>query len=392
LSAPNSAQLTRSPLCEGQRLLVKVGTRLVTNPDGGLDLLFLDRLARQIARLEEREIQVLVVTSGAVHLGRQVLRANPLQHGRSRETLTYRQAAAAIGQPELMRNYAEALTAHGLVAAQVLLTMEDMVHRQRYVNVRNELELLLKSHVVPIINENDSVSVEGVTFVENDKLAAIVATKMKVDLLVFLSDQPGLCTGNPNLDPEAELIPLVCPGEELSASIGEAGGAESRGGMLAKLQAARTAAICGIPVVMASGREDNVLLRICAGAEVGTYFVPGRHSVAGKKPWLAAVRQPVGILRVDAGAARALQQQDGASLLPKGIVEARDVVGAAGFERGDLVSVVGPKGELARGISNYTSGEVRLIMGRHSSEISAILGYAGPEEVIHRDNLVMMSD
>jgi glutamate 5-kinase len=291
-----------------------------------------------------------------------------------------------------MRNYSEALRSHGLVAAQVLLTMDDMVHRQRYINVRNELELLLKSRVVPIINENDSVSVEGVTFVENDKLAAIVATKMKVDLLVFLSDQPGLCTGNPQMDPCAELIPVVCAGEELSADIGDAGGAESRGGMQAKLQAARTAAICGIPVVMADGREESALLRIVAGEEVGTYFVPGRHSANGKKPWLAAVRQPVGVLRVDAGAARALQQQDGASLLPRGIVETKHIVGAAGFKRGDLVSVVGPRGEIARGLSNYSSEEVRRIMGRHSSEISAILGYAGPEEVIHRDNLVMTAE
>lgn len=372
----------RISLNRGQRLLVKIGTRLVTNPAGGLDTAFLSRLASQIARLGERSIETLVVTSGAVHLGRQVL-----PPARGKETLTYRQAAAAIGQPELMRSYAAALGEHSLAAAQVLLTMDDMVHRQRYVNVRNELDLLLNSGVVPVINENDSVSVEGVTFVENDKLASIVATKMKVDLLVFLSDQPGLCTGNPNVDPCAELIPLVCPGEELAATIGEAGGAESRGGMQAKLQAAHTAAICGIPVIMADGREEDILLRACSGEQVGTYFVPGRHAVNGKKPWLAAVRQPVGTIKIDSGAAKALRQSDGASLLAKGVVSA-----TGAFNPGDLVSVVGSRGEIARGLVNYSSEELCQIIGHHSSEIHALLGRSGPEEVIHRDNLVLTSD
>lgn len=372
----------RIALRHGQRLLVKIGTRLVTSPEGGLDTGFLNRLACQIARLGERGIETLVVTSGAVHLGRQVL-----PPARGKETLTYRQAAAAIGQPELMRSYAAALGDHGLSAAQVLLTMDDMVHRQRYINVRNELELLLKSRVVPVINENDSVSIEGVTFVENDKLASIVATKMKVDLLIFLSDQPGLCTGNPSVDPCAQLIPLVCPGEELSATIGDAGGAESRGGMQAKLQAARTAAVCGIPVVMADGREEDILLRACDGETLGTYFVPSRHAVNGKKPWLATVRQPVGAIKIDSGASKALRQSDGASLLPKGIISA-----TGAFAPGDLVSVVGARGEIARGLVNYSSEELCRIIGHHSSEIEALLGHCGPEEVIHRDNLVLTSD
>ena len=382
MSADNTAQLDRVALQTGQRLLVKIGTRLVTSLQGGLNMDFLDHLARQIALLRDRDIETLVVTSGAVHLGRQVL-----PQTRGKESLAYRQAAAAIGQPELMRHYSEVFTTHGLIVAQVLLTMDDMVHRQRYLNVRNELDLLLKSLVVPVINENDSVSVEGVTFVENDKLASIVATKMRVDLLLFLSDQPGLCTGNPNVDPEAELICTVLPGEELLANIGEAGGAESRGGMQAKLQAARTAALCGIPVVMADGREENVLLHAAEGRSVGTYFVPGHQTMSGKKPWLAAVLQAVGDLKIDAGAACALQQPDGASLLPKGVT---GVTGA--FERGDLVSVLGTRGEVARGIVNYSADEITKIMGRHSKEIITILGHDGPEEIIHRDNMVMSAE
>lgn len=365
-----------------RRLLVKVGTRVVTDPSAGLDMIFLDRLARQIARLKDRDIETIIVTSGSVHLGRQVLR-----HARDKETLTYRQATAAIGQPELMRNYSEALSAHGLVAAQVLLTMDDMAHRERYINIRNMLELLLRSRVVPVINENDSVSVEGVTFVENDKLAAIVATKMKVDLLVFLSDQPGLFTENPLLNPNAELIPIVHSGEPLEAEVNTTGGPESRGGMEAKLASARIAAACGIPAVMTTAREENVLLRLCEGERVGTLFLPGHHTVNGKKPWLATVRHPAGCVAVDAGACRALSQSDGASLLASGIV------GATGdFRRGDLISVYSGKREIARGLTNYSSAEIRKIMGHHSKQIADLLSEPGPDEVIHRDNLVMISE
>ncbi|MCE5237874.1 glutamate 5-kinase [bacterium] len=366
-----------------RRLLVKVGTRVVTDPEGGLDMIFLDRLARQIGRLKDRDVECLIVTSGAVHLGRQVLR-NP----RTKETLTYRQAAAAIGQPELMRNYSAAFAAHALIPAQVLLTMDDMIDRQRYTNVRNQLELLLKTHVVPIINENDSVSVEGVTFVENDRLAAIVATKMRVDLLVFLSDQAGLFTDNPSQNPEAQLIPVVQPGAPLQADVGSAGGPESRGGMKAKISAARVAATCGISVVMADGREDNVLLRLCEGQQVGTLFVAGRQTAGGKKPWLAAVREPMGTIWIDEGACRALCQPDGASLLPSGVTSSR-----GDYEAGDLVSVVGPEGrEIARGLVNYSVDEVRRIAGRHSRDIGRILGHAGADEVIHRDNMVLTGE
>lgn len=366
-----------------RRLLVKVGTRLVTDPDGGLDTGFLAQLARQLAQLREQGVESLVVTSGAVHLGRQVL-----ARARGKETLTYRQAAAAIGQPELMRHYCAALSAEGLVAAQVLLTMDDMNDRQRYINVRNELELLLKSRVIPIINENDSVSVEGVTFVENDRLASIIATKMRVDLLAFLSDQAGLFTDNPIHNPEAEFIPLVQPGEPLHAELGSAGGPESRGGMKAKITAARVAANCGVTVVMATGREENVLLRLCAGEHVGTLFQAGRAGAGGKKPWLAAVREPMGTITIDAGACRALCQPDGASLLPSGITASE-----GDYEAGDLVAVVSLDGrEIARGLVNYALADVRRIAGKHSRDIGQILGHAGAEEVIHRDNMVLTGE
>ena len=379
---PTETPFSRDRLQSARRLVVKVGTRTVTDPQGGLDLLFLDRLANQIARLQGRDCEVIVVTSGAVHLGRAVL-----PPARAKETLNYRQAAAAIGQPELMRSYAEALRAHGLVAAQMLLTMDDMTDRQRYIHVRNSMELLLRHHVVPVVNENDSVSVEGVTFVENDKLAAIVATKLRADLLVFLSDQPGLCTADPRTDPEARLIACVRPGQDPGVVAEEAAGQESRGGMRAKLAAARTAADFGIPVVMVDGREENILLRVCDGEDIGTLFVPGQVLEA-RKVWMATAAEPVGVVRVDAGAARALRKPGGASLLPRGVLGTDGDYGA-----GDLVTVLDPEGrEVARGLVNYPVAEVRLICGAHSSEVPAILGHVGHEEVIHLNNLVLTGE
>lgn len=374
---------SRDDLKSARRIVVKVGTRTITDPQGGLDLVFLDRLARQIGRLQGRDCEVIVVTSGAVHLGRRVLKP-----GRgSKETLNYRQAAAAIGQPELMANYAEALRAHGMVAAQMLLTMDDMTDRQRYIHVRNSMELMLRQHIVPVVNENDSVSVEGVTFVENDKLAAIVATKMRADLLVFLSDSPGLCTSNPLTDPNARLIPCVLPGEDPRAVAEGAGTKESRGGMKAKLSAARTASDFGIPVVMVDGKAESVLLRVCDGEPLGTLFVP-REAVEARKVWIATAAEPAGKIRVDAGAARALRQPEGASLLPRGIT------GTEGdYEAGDIVSVVDHEGiEVLRGLVNYPASEVSQIIGAHSSEVPEILGHVGHKEVIHRDNMVRTGD
>jgi glutamate 5-kinase len=383
VAAERNGDFCRECLTEAKRILVKVGTRVVTDPTGGLDLEFLDRLAGQIATLQAAGCEVILVTSGSVHLGRRKLSKQA-----GKETLTYRQAAAAIGQPELMRSYSKVFEKHGLVAAQLLLTMDDMVNRQRYLNVRNALELLLQRGVVPVINENDSVSLEGVTFVENDKLASLVATKLRVDLLIFLSDEDGLYTEHPGKSRDAQLIPLVRSKEVLSASIGAAGGPESRGGMQAKVLAARTAADLGIPVVMANGKTEDIVVRVCGAEELGTLFLPGRKSVEPRKAWWATAAEPVGKVIVDAGACRALRKADGASLLPAGV---RGTEGE--YEAGDLVSVVGPEGaEVARGLVNYGSAEVAAIAGKHTSQLAEILGHVGHDEVIHRDNLVLVTD
>lgn len=361
------------------RLVVKIGTRMVLRGEEPVDYDFLDGLARQVARLGERDIQTVLVVSGAVALGRRALglRGSP-------EQVSVRQAAAAVGQPELMHAYLEALAAHRVRAAQILLTADDMSDRSRYLRIRNTVEALLDKRVVPVINENDSVSVEGVTFGENDRLAAIVAAKTGADALLFLSDEPGLYTADPKVNPEAELIDLVRPGDEVTQFGAGAGGGESRGGMEKKLVAAQMAVECGIPVVIAEGRQENVILRVLEGERLGTFFVPG-EPLARRKMWIATARAPQGRVLVDEGATRALTSADGASLLPIGVVEVEGE-----FRAGDLVEVLGPgRRVLGRGISNFSAGDLRRIKRLHSREVPRLLGRPAVPEVIHRDNMVV---
>ncbi len=369
----------RKQVTEAKLVVVKVGTRLVARGPGELNAEFLASLVGQIKRLQERGVQVLVITSGAVHLGAGHLSKRSQQGG-----LGARQAAAAIGQPTLMHYYGGALADEGMVGAQILLTTEDMQDRSRYLRVRNTLQVLLGEGIVPIINENDSVSVEGVTFGENDRLAAVVAAALRADLLIFLSDQRGLFTGDPRSDPDAEFVPVVRPGDEVSQYAAGVGGAESLGGMEKKLEAAQMTVDCGIPLVIADGGEERILLRILEGEEVGTLFVP-REARPSRKLWLATALEPAGSLVIDEGACRALRDQDGSSLLPVGIVQVQ-----GSFKAGDLVRVVDEHGrEIGRGLVNYSSEEVAAIQGRHSRDIPEILGHVGDEEVIHRDNLVV---
>jgi len=371
----------RDALKSARRIVIKIGTRVVTGKGPGLDLGFLDNLARQVARLRERDCQVVIVTSGAVHLGRRAL-----DYRAGNEDISLRQAAAAVGQPELMRNYMEAFRAHNLLTAQMLLTQDDMQDRHRYVHLSNTLETLLRRHVVPVINENDSISMQGVTFVENDVLAAIIAAKARADALVFLSDEAGLYTCDPRTDPSATLISQVLPQDDVSRFAEGAGGPESRGGMLKKCQAARLAADCGIPTIMVDGRVPNIVLKALEGEPIGTIFI-SRETVSSRKAWLATAVKPSGDLVVDEGARRALLHPDGASLLPVGITQVR-----GGFQTGDLVRVLGPDGEeIGRGTVNYDSGDVDKIKGRHTSDISRVLGHVGHSEVVHRDNMFIQA-
>ena len=368
-------------VADARRLVIKIGTRVVTRRPHGLNTAFLHDLASQCATLQQRGGEVVIVTSGAVHLGRQALRLPP----HSGDSVALRQAAAAVGQVELMRQYKEAFASYDLLTAQVLLTPGDIADRQRYLYLRGALQALLEQHAVPIINENDSVSVAGVTFGENDKLAALVAAKVHSDLLVFLSDQEGLFTADPQADPSAELIPVVTPGDDWVRRCAEGpGGPESVGGMLKKLQAARTVAECGIPAVMANGLLPGMVLRILSGEPVGTFFVPAPR-ISSRKSWIVSATDPAGALVVDDGARRALLSADGSSLLPSGIV------GVEGeFAAGDAVVVRDREGrEVARGLCSYPADEVRRIQGAQSRDIERLLGHIGQDEVIHRDNMVV---
>jgi glutamate 5-kinase len=261
-----------------------------------------------------------------------------------------------------------------------------MADRTRYLHIRNTVEALLEEHVVPVINENDSVSVEGVTFGENDRLAAIVAAKIGADALLFLSDEAGLFTRDPKRHEDARLIDLVRPGQEVEGCAEGAGGDESRGGMKKKLEAAEMAVVCGIPVVMTDGRQENVILRALEGETLGTFFVPGER-LDSRKMWIATARESRGWVVVNEGARHALTRADGASLLPVGVVEAE-----GGFRAGDTVQVLGPGREiLARGISNFSAEDVRRIKGLPSDHVPRLLGRPAPPEVIHRDNMVVIA-
>ncbi len=370
----------RRILRQAKRIVVKIGTRVITAPGEGLDQQFLAGLSTQVAELRKRGCQVIIITSGAVHVGRRTLKLQ-----RKHDNISLRQAAAAVGQPKVMHQYVEAFRIHHITVAQILLTMEDMRDRKRYLHIRNTFEALLSTDVVPVVNENDSVSVESVTFGENDKLAAVVAASVQADVLVFLFDQKGLFDRDPRSSPDAQLISIVRPQEDVTHYAGAAGGPESRGGMRKKIAAARMATECGVAVVMADGKAPGILVDVMAGRQVGTFFVPGTPAPA-RKLWMATATEPRGAVVVDAGARDALQQSDGASLLPRGIVK---VIGT--FEAGDIIRILGPDGEeVARGQTNYAADEVERILGAHSSQIKEILGHDGQPEVVHRDYMVLM--
>ncbi|MFW5867321.1 MAG: glutamate 5-kinase [Armatimonadota bacterium] len=364
-----------------RRIVVKVGTRLVIDTDGQPQRDFLARIAGQIRTLTDQGIKVLLVTSGAVGIGRRLIFDRP---GRLLR-VDGRPSAAAVGQPILMRYWSEALEEVGIKTAQVLLTQDDVVDRGRCMRLRETLEDLLGWGVLPILNENDSVSTESVTFGENDLMAAMVAVAITpAELLVILSDQEGLFTADPRSDATAELICEVAPHENVGRFASGAGGPESLGGMARKIEAARKATGCGIRVVIADGNAEHVLTRIISEEQVGTCMF-ARPRMPSRKAWLAVHLMPAGTLVVDDGARRALLQPDGASLLPSGVTEVRGE-----FRPGDLVTVRDGQGrEIARGLVNYSSTEAEAISGAHSSEIADLIGREGEAEVIHRDDMVV---
>ncbi|HHL40593.1 MAG TPA: glutamate 5-kinase [Deltaproteobacteria bacterium] len=349
--------------------------------EAGGDAGGLDALAAQVRGLKERGMEVAVVTSGAVALG-----VRRLGLGGRPVSIPRRQAVAALGQSALMSLYERAFAAVGERAAQVLLTHDDMGGRRRFINAKNTLTALFELGIVPVINENDTVAVEEIKYGDNDTLAALVTNLIEADLLVILSDIDGLYDRNPRRCADARRIPLVENVDELRLDeAASRAGPLGSGGIASKVEAARKAAHFGAATVIANGLEEDVLLRVASGEDRGTLFLPREEKLTSKKHWIAFSTRPTGRIFVDDGAKTALVE-GGKSLLPSGV---RRVDGQ--FEAGEVVHCVDMAGmEFARGVANYGSGEIEAIKGRKSSEISAILGYSVYDEVIHRDNLVVL--
>ena len=374
------ADAAAAPLRDGRRIVVKVGSSLVTNEGRGLDEQAISLWGRQIAELRGLGKEVVMVSSGAVAEG-----MKRLGWARRPKAMHELQAAAAVGQMGLAQVYETCFRAHGLGTAQVLLTHDDLADRKRYLNARSTLLALLELGVVPIINENDTVVTDEIKFGDNDTLGALVANLIDADALVILTDQSGLFTADPRRDPQARLLERVVAGDPaLEAIAGGAGSSIGRGGMITKVLAAKRAASSGAHTIVASGREADVLVRLARGEAIGTRFIAQTPRMAARKQWLADHLQLRGAVRLDAGAARALVA-GGRSLLPIGVTEV-----SGEFERGEAVAIHDPEGrEIARGLINYSSSETRLIMRRPSSEIEAILGFMEEPELVHRDNLVL---
>ena len=363
-----------------RRLVVKVGTGLVTEPGAGASPTRIGALARDIAAVREGR-RIVLVTSGAIATGMARLRLT--ERPRS---IPEKQAAAAVGQSALMERYEAAFAQHGVHVGQVLLTAQDISDRARYLNAKNTLLALLRFGVIPIVNENDTVAVEEIKVGDNDNLSALVASLIDADLLVLLTDVDGLYSADPTVDAGARKLERVeAITDEITKLARHRADGVSVGGMATKLQAARKAAASGVPMVIASGREPGVLARILAGESVGTYFAPRTERLAARKRWIAFAVPPQGRLTVDAGALAALTLHK-KSLLPAGVVEVE-----GDFASGEVVAVHGAGGrEFARGVVNFDAEELRKIRGARTNEIEARLGYKSFDEVIHRDNLVIL--
>jgi glutamate 5-kinase len=371
----------RRQLGRVRRLVVKVGTGLITRPGLGPDPERIAALAAELASVREGR-ELVLVTSGAIATGmaRLTLPERP-------RTIPEKQAAAAVGQSALMWHYEQAFKRHGVPVGQVLLTAHDISDRARYLNARNTLLALLRFGVLPVVNENDTVAVEEIKVGDNDNLSALVASLIDADLLVLLTDVDGLYTSDPARDPAAAKLDTVDTiTAEIERLVWRGTGAGSVGGMATKLQAAQKAAAAGVPMVIASGRTQGVLARILKGEAAGTYFAPKADRLGARKRWIAFAVPPHGRLAVDAGARAALTQH-GKSLLPSGIAQVE-----GDFAAGEVVGLVsdGDDREFARGLVNFDADELRKIQGAKTREIEPRLGYKSFDEVIHRDNLVLL--
>lgn len=376
----NTGANSRDSLKTKRRVVVKIGSALLTYDGQGLNSDGIRDWAAQIAQLRARGLELVLVSSGAVAAGMQRLGRSTRPHA-----LHELQAMAAVGQMNLVQVYESAFQRHGLHTAQVLLTHDDLTDRGRYLNSRTTLRTLLGFGVIPVINENDTVATEEIRFGDNDTLAALVANLIEADLLLILTDQRGLYERDPRQDPDAKLLSEGQAGDPQLLAMAGGSGALGRGGMRSKLLAAEKAARSGASTVIAPGREANVILRVLDSEPVGTHLQAPQGRLAARKQWLAGQLRAMGKLRLDAGAVKVIRD-GGKSLLPVGV---KAIEGA--FTRGEIVSCLDPEGrEVARGLVNYSSEEAVRIIGKASDKIESILGYIDEPELIHRDNMVVL--
>lgn len=372
---------TRSSLTEAKRIVVKVGTSTLTHSTGKLNFFRIEKLVRELSDLVNQGRDVILVTSGAVGAGmdRLGLKERP-------KTIPEKQAAAAVGQGILMHTYEKLFGEYGQTVAQVLLTREDSVKHKRYINSRNTLLTLLKMGVIPVINENDAVAVDELKIGDNDTLSAMVASIVDADLLIILSDIEGLYEDNPHKNPQARLITEVQDiTPEIEALAGGPGSLCGTGGMYTKLQAAKIAVNSGVTMIIASGAREGIIRDLIGGSSIGTIFFPRHSRLQTRKGWLAFGARVHGTIMVDDGCKKALTDK-GSSLLSAGIIAVNGT-----FEHGSTIKIISTVGrEIARGITNYSSEDIKKIMGRHTHEIADVLGSKPYDEVIHRDNMVVL--
>lgn len=370
----------RSSLSLSRRILIKIGSSLLTNHGAGLDLASMQSWASQMASLQREGCQLLLVTSGSVAEGMVRLgwKSRP-------KNIAELQAAAAVGQMGLIQAWETAFKKEGLNSAQILLTHDDLADRKRYLNARSAINTLLKLGVVPIINENDTVATEEIRFGDNDSLGALVTNLVEVDTLVLLTDQDGLLDADPKLNPNAKLISQALAHDASLLEVAGDGGVLGRGGMFTKVRAARLAARSGAKTVIMGGKIEDSIQRLFKGEDLGTLLLPEHNPITARKRWLAGHLQEKGTLVLDAGATQAVQAQ-GKSLLPIGVKEVK-----GRFVRGELVVCEDEFGNrLAKGLVNYSASEAKLLAGQPSENIASILGYIEAKELIHRDNLVII--
>jgi len=364
-----------------RRIVIKVGSAVLSDAEG-LRANVIDHLANQIESVLRSGRQVVLVTSGAIAAGR-------VRLGRHGASIAERQAAAATGQIELMRQWAKAFDIRGRTIAQLLLTHQDVAERPRRLNAVHTIRALMAADVLPVVNENDTVAVEEIWMGDNDVLSSLVAGLVQAELLIILSDVAGVLTGDPRKRPDARLIPLITDAEgEMHGLVADTAGPLGSGGMATKLQAARQAARAGISVIIAPGREpDAIVAAIDPAREIGTLIVPTPKRLRGRKHWIAFALRPAGALAVDRGAAEALRSK-GRSLLASGIREVR-----GNFLSGDCVSLLDNEDvEFGRGLVNYPAADVLRVKGRRSAEIARVLGYKLADEIVHRDNFVLLDE